>query len=55
MYLRHFNENDYLELTKYYMPNLKEEQFKQIIREWNLESRIDSIKEFDFKSLFVNV
>ena len=26
-----------------------------IIREWNLESRIDSIKEFDFKSLFVNV
>ena len=36
MYLRHFNENDYLELTKYYMPNLKEEQFKQIIREWNL-------------------
>ena len=46
MYLRHFNENDYLELTKYYMPNLKEEQFKQIIREWNLESRIDSIKEF---------
>ena len=25
-----------LNLTKYYMPNLKEEQFKQIIREWNL-------------------